>query len=149
MPAAPVAPPPPVAAVAPVAAPSDPHALGVAFSRMSNSSKKSSKVVVGIASVVLEPGELVECLVAGKVQELDGLLILTNRRLVVLNDRQYEPDVISFVVDAAVTVRGEAAGTAATLTVSRESTYAQVARITDVQLAQELAQRIRARAAGG
>jgi hypothetical protein len=148
--AAPIPPPPPAPPVAaPVAGPGDSHAVGTAFARLSNGSKKSSKVAAGIVSVLLEPGELVECLVAGKVQDLDGLVVLTNRRLVVVNDRQFDPDVVSFAVDAGLTVRGQAADNTATLTLSRESTYAQVAGITDVQLAQELAQRIRARAARG
>ena len=145
--------PPPPTAAPPVAAPAasrgDSHAVGMAFGRLSNTSKKSSRIAAGIVSVLLEPGELVECLVAGKVQDLDGLVVLTNKRLVVVNDRQFDPDVVSFAVDAGLTVRGQAEGNTATLTLSRESTYAQVARITDVQLAQELAQRIRARAAGG
>jgi hypothetical protein len=117
--------------------------------RLSNSSKKSSKVVLGILSVLLEPGELVECLVAGKVHDLDGLLVLTDRRLLVLNDRQFQPDQLSIPVDGAITVRGEAAGSTATITVQREQAYAQLTRVSDVQLAQELAQRIRGRAAAG
>lgn len=129
-------------------APSDPHAIGMALGRLSNAAKKSSKVTLGILSVVLEPGELVECLVAGKVHDLDGLLVLTNSRLLVLNDRPFEPDLLSIPVDAALTVRGEAAGNTATLTVQREQVYAQLTRAADVQLAQELAQRIRGRAAG-
>ena len=48
-----------------------------------------------------------------------------------------------------MTVRGEAAGTTATITIVREMHQAVVQKVSDVQLAQELAQRIRARAAGG
>jgi hypothetical protein len=130
-------------------APSDPHAIGAAVTRLTNSSKKSSKVVLGILSVVLQPGELVECLAAGKVHDLDGLLVLTNQRLLVLNDRQFEPDQLVVPIDSQLTVRGEAAGSTATITVQRDQVYAQLSRISDVQLAQELAQRIRGRAAAG
>ena len=47
----------------PVPMPGDPHALGPAVGRLGNSHKKSSKKAIGILSVLLEEGELVECLV--------------------------------------------------------------------------------------
>jgi hypothetical protein len=139
--------PPPAAPVAPQPAPYDPHAIGAAAARLSGSTKKSSRVVLGILSVLLEPGELVECLVGGKVHDLDGLLVLTDRRLLVLNDRPFQPDQLTIPVDQAVSVRGEATGNTATITVQREQSYAQLTRVSDVQLAQEFAQRIRGRAA--
>jgi hypothetical protein len=120
----------------------------MAAGRLSNSAKKSVRTCLGIVSVLLGPGEMVECLVAGKVHDLDGVALLTNQRVLVLNDRMWEPDQISFPVDAGLVVRGEAAGNTATITIQRENLYAVVNRIADVQLAQELAQRIRGRAVG-
>ena len=151
-PVAPVAPAAPVAPVpmpGPVAMPGDPHAIGAAFGRLGNSQKKAAKTAVGILSVMLEEGELVECIVSGKVNEADGLVCLTTKRLIVLNDRQWVPDRISLDVDQHMTVRGEAAGTTATITIVREMHQAVIQKVSDVQLAQELAQRIRTRAAGG
>ena len=52
-------------------------------------------------------------------------------------------------VDQLMSVRGEAAGTTATITIVREMHQAVIQKVSDVQLAQELAQRIRTRAAGG
>jgi len=137
----------PIAAAVPT--PADPHGLGLAASRLSKGHAKAAKTALGIASVLLEDGEVVECVVAGKVNELDGLVCLTNRRLLVMNDRQWLPDQLSLPVDAAMTVRGEAAGTTATITIQREAHAAVLTKVSDVQLAQELAQRIRGRAAGG
>jgi hypothetical protein len=117
--------------------------------RLSSGHRKASKSALAIASVLLDDGEVVECLVAGRVNDHDGLICLTNRRVLVLNDRQWLPDQLSLPVDAATTVRGEAAGTTATLTIQREAHAAVLSKISDVQLAQELAQRIRGRAAGG
>ena len=147
MAAPPVAAPPPIAPPMPTAV--DPHGIGMAVARLGNSAKKAGKVSLGIASVLLEPGELVECIIAGKVNDLDGLGVLTDRRLLILNDRQFQPDTLSFVVDAQLYVQGIAEGTTATLTFQREGQVAQVARVADVTLAQELAQRVRARAAAG
>jgi hypothetical protein len=143
---------PPVAPVpAPVVTPTatDPHGLGSAVARLSSSHRKAAKASLAITSVLLDDGELVECLVAGQVNDLDGLVCLTNRRILVVNDRQWLPDQLSLPVDGAVTVRGEASSsTSAMLTIEREAHRAVVTKISDVQLAQELAQRIRARAAG-
>jgi hypothetical protein len=135
----------------PVAAPTplDPNGLGAAASRLSRGSAKNARTALGLASVLLEDGEVVECVVAGKVNELDGLVCLTNRRLFVLNDRQWVPDQLSLPVDAAMSVRGEVAGSAASITIQREAHAAVITRIGDLPLAQELAQRIRARAVGG
>jgi hypothetical protein len=56
------------------------------------------------------------------------------------------PDQVSFQLDAGLTVQGVAEGNKASLTLSRQGTTAVVAGISDVTLAQEMAQRIRARA---
>jgi hypothetical protein len=65
------------------------------------------------------------------------------------NDRQWAVDQVSFPVDAALTVQGLADGGTATVTFTRENIAVPVSRIADVNLAQELAQRIRTRVAGG
>ena len=82
----------PIAAPGPVGRSGRPDAIGAAFGRLGNTAKKAAKTAVGILSVMLEGGEIVECVVAGKVNEVDGLVCLTNKRLVVLNDRQWVPD---------------------------------------------------------
>jgi hypothetical protein len=99
--------------------------------------------------VLLEEGELVESLIVGKVNELDGVAVLTDRRLLLHNDRQWAVDQLSMPLDAGLTVQGLAEGGTATLTFVRENVAVPVSRIGDVNLAQEFAQRVRARAAGG
>lgn len=127
----------------------DPHVLGPAVARLGNGARKSARTALAIASVVLDDGEAVEGLVAGQVDGLDGIAVLTDRKLVLLNDRQWRPDRYAFVLDPGLTVRGEAAGAEATLTIEQGGRTAVISRIGDVPLAQELAQRIRARAATG
>ena len=146
----PTAPPmPPPVPAAPQPLPQDPHAVGQAAVRLGNAARKSGRTALGLASVMLQDGELVQGLVVGQVNELDGACLLTDRRVFILNDRAWVPDQISFPLDGSLYVHGEAAGKAAALTFHREGVVVQVGRIVDVALAQELAQRIRARAAGG
>jgi hypothetical protein len=139
--------PAPVPPAAPVALPGDPHALGPAVGRLGNGAKKAGRTALGITSVLLEEGELVECVVVGKVNELDGVAVLTDRRLLLHNDRQWAIDQLSMPLDAGVQVQGLAEGSTATLTFVREGIAVPVSKIGDVALAQELAQRVRARAA--
>ena len=149
-PAAPAPPLPPPPAAAPTIPTSvDPHAFGPAAARLANSARKSARVALAIASSLLDEGELVECVVTGHVLEHDGVAVLTNRRVLVVNDREWKPEVLSFRIDSSLTVRGEAAGSEATLTVQREAQLAVIARIADVPLAQDMAQRLRGRAAAG
>jgi hypothetical protein len=98
--------------------------------------------------VLLHEGEIVECVVQGQLYGCNAVAVLTNGRLLIVNDREFRPDVVDFVVDAAITVQGWADDRAAALLVQRDGLSAQVERIGDKPLAQELAQRIRARASG-
>ena len=91
---------------------------------------------------------MVECLVQGQFYGANAVVLLTNQRLLVVNDREYKPDVVEFTVDGALTVQGWADDRAAALLIQRNELTAQVERIGDRAIAQELAQRIRGRAAG-
>jgi len=98
--------------------------------------------------VLLHEGEVVEAAVAGQVYGANALCVLTNERLLVVNDREHKPDVIEFVIDDAVTVQGWGDERVAALLVQQGATAAQIERIGDAALAREMAQRIRGRAAG-
>jgi len=98
--------------------------------------------------VLLDEGEVVEGLVAGQLYGANAIGALTNRRYVVVNDREFKPDVIEIIVDAQCTVQGWQDDRSAALLVQSGGQSAQVERIGDRPLAIELAQRLRARAAG-
>jgi hypothetical protein len=121
--------------------------MGPAVARVGNAAKKAGKVALGITSALLQEGELVESLIVGKVNELDGVAVLTDRRLLVHNDRQWQIDQLSMPLDAALTVQGIAEGGTATLTFVREGIGVPVAKVGDVALAQEFAARVRTRVA--
>jgi len=97
--------------------------------------------------VLLDEGEVVEGLVAGQLFGANALAALTNQRYVVVNDREFKPDVIEITVDAECTVQGWQDDRTAALLVQSGGKSAQVERIADRPLAMELAQRLRARAA--
>ena len=68
--------------------------------------------------------------------------------LLLVNDREWKPDVAEFTDDGGLTVQGWQDDRSASLMIQRESQAAQIERIGDRPLAMEMAQRLRARAAG-
>jgi hypothetical protein len=148
MPAAPPAPPPPPAAPTPTA--EDPHALGSAIGRLSGGGllggpKKAAKAPATALGVLLQPGELVECLVQGSFSGDDAVVALTTQRLIVISAHEWVPAVVQHRVDASLAVQGMQDERTATLTFTSGTQVSQVDRIADRPLAMELAQRIRAR----
>jgi hypothetical protein len=97
---------------------------------------------------VLAEGEVVEAVVAGQLYGANALAALTDRRFVVVNDREFKPDVIEITVDAGCTVQGWQDDRNAALLVQSGGQSAQIERIADRPLAVEMAHRLRARAAG-
>ncbi len=141
--APPVAPP-----VAPAPVVNDPHGIGVALGRLGGGSRRGSRASAAALGVLLVEGEVIEGLVAGQVFGANAVAALTNQRFLVVNDREYKPDVIEITVDPACTVQGWQDDRTAALLVQSGGQAAQIERIADRPLAMELAQRIRARAAG-
>jgi hypothetical protein len=124
----------------------DPHGLGAALARLSGSGRKGAKASANAVAVLLREGEVVECAVHGQVYGCNAVALLTNARLLVVNEREFHPDVLEFTVDPSISVQGWQDDRAAALLVQRNELSVQVERIGDKPLAQELAQRIRARA---
>ena len=126
----------------------DPFGLGAALARLGSGGRKGAKASANAAGVLLHDGEVVECVVQGQYYGANAIVLLTNQRLLVVNDREFRPDVVEIAIDESVSVQGWADDRYAALLVQRNELSAQVERIGDKPLAQELAQRIRARAAG-
>ena len=127
----------------------DPSGLGAALARLGSGGRKGAKAAANAAAILLQEGEIVECAVQGQLYGSNAVVLLTNSRLLIVNDREFRPDIVEIVVDAAVTVQGWQDDRAAAVLVQRNEVSAQVERIGDKPLAQELAQRIRARAGAG
>lgn len=134
----------------------DPHGFAPSVNRLGTGAKRAGKVAFAIACALAEEGEVVECVLQGRFLDADGALVLTNKRLLFVNDKQWKPDVHSVAITSAVTVQGWQDDRTAALVVHDAGAGAGAAgvpltidRIPDRPLAQEMAGRIRARVAAG
>jgi hypothetical protein len=134
--------------VAPAPAPvaNDPFGLGAAYARMGSGGRKAGKASTAAVGVLLREGEIVECVVQGQIYGANCIAALTSTRLLIVNDREFKPDVIDITLDANVTVQGWQDERTASLLIQQGPNSAQIERIGDRPLAMELAQRIRTRA---
>lgn len=143
------APPPP--APAPYAAPPspvgvpDPNQLGAAIARSGNSTRKATKVAVAIAGALLAEGEVVEAVVGGKLEGNAAVVVLTDRGLLLVDDRQWKPFTERLTVDPGLQVAGWQDDRTASLTFVVGGRQLVVDQIGDRPLAVEMAQRIRYR----
>jgi len=112
-------------------------------------SRRSARVAAAIASSVLEDGELVECLVQGSYQGSNAVAVLTGRRLLVVNDKEWTPAIVSVHLSAGDSVQGFGDDRSASLTFTSGDTVVSVESISDTALARELAQRARAQIGEG
>jgi hypothetical protein len=155
-------PPPPPAAVAPLAsgpapapdappeaaAPAgmvDPNGLVSVMQRLSAAALRTARVSLGILSMVLEPDEQVESLVGGRYQNQTGVAVLTDRRIVLVNEHEWVPDIRVVPLTADLIVQGWQDDRTASLIFVTEGQSVTFSFIIDRPLAQEMAQLVRAR----
>ena len=122
----------------------DPHALGVAVSRLT--ARRGSDAVFAVASVVLEEAEQVEIAVHGRYQGLDGAALLTDRRLLLLNSAKWKPTIDTVPITADLSVQGLGDGRTASLLFTSGRVTHTIDQIRDTTIAQEFAHRLRSRA---
>jgi hypothetical protein len=134
--------------MAPAPVVNDPHGLGIALGRLGGGARRGSKASAAALGVLLAEGEVIEGLVAGQVYGANAVAVLTSQRFIVVNDREFKPDVIELTIDTGCTVQGWQDDRTAALLVQSGGGSAQIERIADRPLAMEMAQRLRARAAG-
>ena len=112
-------------------------------------SRRSGRTAAAIASVLLEDGEVVECLVQGDHLGAKAVAILTDRRLLVVNDKEWKPVVTSLHLVVGDSVQGFGDDRSASLTFTSGGVPLSIESISDTALARELAQRARAKIGGG
>lgn len=147
---APDAPAVPFAAVAPaapvveVAAPvEDPQGLSAAVARLRPEDADVATLPICAAGVLLDPDEHVRVAVTGQMLGHPAVVVLTDRRVLVVNGRRWQPIVDTFGLGASLVVRGRHDRHVALLTFSEGSRLSTVDAITDVGLAVELTECIR------
>jgi hypothetical protein len=97
--------------------------------------------------VVLGEGERVEGLIQGRFNDANGVVALTNLRLVAVNDKSWKPEVVVIPIDPGLDVQGWQEDRTATLLLRRPERTIVIDRILDGQVAAELANNIRSRVA--
>jgi hypothetical protein len=121
----------------------DPWGLEVAVARLSAGARRAAAVPLGIVSTMLAEGEIVEALVQGEYQHHPAVAVLTSKRVLIVNERPWSPDVRVVPITSEVVVQGWQDDRRATLLVGHEGVGLVVSGIVDRPLARELAGRLR------
>jgi hypothetical protein len=117
----------------------------MAAGRLSNGSRKAGNVVFAVAGALLRDGEVVECIVQGRLNDNNGAAVLTNARLLLVNEHPWKPDVAELPVDGSLVIQGWQDDRTAALVLQSADRMLTVDRIADRPIAQEMAQRLRGR----
>ena len=126
----------------------DSAGVGPAAGRMANSAYKTGRAALSVLSVELQEGERVQIVVQGRYLGANGILALTDRRVLVVNDREWQPDITTVELAAGLVVKGWQDDRRAALVFERDGHQMVVDQIVDRDLAQELAKGVRDRFAG-
>ena len=126
----------------------DPHGIGAAASRLGGGACRAAKVSLAVLGAVLESDDVVTMVVQGGFRGHAGVVALVGDRVVLVNERQWKPDVAILPVDPKLVVQGWQDERSATLTFIVGGTHDVIERIPDRALAIEMAQRVRHRAGG-
>lgn len=134
------APPPLVQVTHPV---DDPNGLAAAMARVHPDDAEAAATPICVAAALLRDGEVVRSVVTGQMLGRAAVVVLTDRRVLVVNGRRWQPIVDSFAIGPDLVVRGRHDRHVALLTFSAGSRLSTVDGIGDVGLAVELAERLR------
>ncbi|MEZ5165051.1 MAG: hypothetical protein R2695_00675 [Acidimicrobiales bacterium] len=93
----------------------------------------------------MEPGERVEVVANCRVLGAPGAVGLTDRRLLIVNTREWEPDVLPVVLDPGLEVKGWQDDRHAALLFTRDGHELVIDQIIDRSAAQEIATGVRFR----
>jgi hypothetical protein len=125
----------------------DPHGVGNALSRISPAAQYAGRPAATVLAAVLEDGDVVDLLIQGQLRGLPGVAALVGPKLVMVNAREWEPEVVSLPITATLQVQGMQQTNLATLVFTDGETQEMVDQIGDAQLAVAMAERVRARVA--
>jgi hypothetical protein len=102
-------------------------------------------VAFAVLAAVLEPDDVVEILVQGKLRGVPGVGALVGTKLIFANERSWKPDVVVIPLTPSVQVQGWQDERTATVLIAEGDRQEVVERIPDRLLAVEFAQRVRDR----
>ncbi len=105
--------------------------------------RERASVALSVAGALLQEGEPVLGVVTGQMLGRPAAVVVTSGRVVVVNDRRWQPVVDIYKIEAALRVRGRHDRNIAALSFSNDWSLSMVDGITEVSLAMDLAERIR------
>ena len=121
--------------------------VGPVVARLSTGSLRTGRVALGIMSALLADGEQVEALVQGVYQNQIVVGVLTNARVLLVNEHEWVPVVRSITLHRDLLVQGWQDDRTASLIFIHEGQSITLSAIADRPLAQDLAHRLRSRVA--
>jgi hypothetical protein len=126
----------------------DPGGIEEAAARLSAGARRNANAALAVVAALLEDGERAEAVVQGEYQHRPGVAVLTDRRLIIANDRRWAPDVRSLEFDQRLVVHGWQDDRRATLVFVVDHAGMVLSSISDRPLARDLAGRVRTRTGG-
>lgn len=140
--------PPRATTVAPVVAPvvevaGDPNGFAAVIARVRPDEAERAAVPICVSGALLRVDEVARGSVTGQMLGCPAVVLLTDRRVIVVNGRRWQPIVDTFDLGPELIVRGRHDRHVALLTFSEGSRLSTVDGITDVDLAVELTELMR------
>lgn len=121
----------------------DPNGLRAAIARLSPLDVERCAVPIAVCGALLREGEQVLGAVTGQMLGRPAVIVVSEVRVLVVNDRRWQPLVDEFEIGESLVVRGRHDRNVAALSFSDPTRLSMVDGITEVGLAIELADRIR------
>lgn len=121
----------------------DQHGLDVAVARLRTEDQERARVPLSVCGALLEPGEQVLGAVTGQMLGRPAAVVVTRSRVLVVNDRRWQPIVDIYPIDDSLTVRGRHDRHVAALSFADAERLSMVDGISEVELAVDLAWAIR------
>jgi hypothetical protein len=125
----------------------DPNGLAAVVDRLSAESLRAGRVAIGILSSLLRGDEKVDAMVQGTYQRDAAVAVLTDKRLLLVNEHEWVPDVRAIEITPDLLVQGWQDDRTASLIFIVDGRSVTISLISDRPLAQDMAHRIRARVA--
>jgi hypothetical protein len=126
----------------------DPNAFERAVARLDVAERERASVALAVCGALLDEDETVLGVVTGQMLGRPAAVTVTRSRVLIANDRRWQPLVDRYAIAPGLSVRGRHDRDVAALSFSDGERMSMVDGITDVELAIELAELIRNGVAG-
>lgn len=122
----------------------DAHGLAAAVALLRPDAAEAAAVPISVCGALLVRDEVVLGAVTGQMLGHPAVVVLTNQRVIIVNGRRWQPIVDVFGLTPDLVVRGRHDRDVASLTFAQGELLSTIDGISEVALAVELAERIRA-----